>query len=130
MDMRAILQIEFESRRKRNPRYSLRAFALSIGTNHGTLSQILRSQRRLTSRNIRQLGARIRLTDAQIRDACLAGHCDSIVSLIADPRFKADARWIAIMTGIPLDDVSVALHWLLHTRRIAMLDRRTWTLQS
>ena len=130
MDLRAALETEFEIRRKRNPRYSLRAFARRLGTNHGTLSQILASQRRLTPRSIRYLGSRIGLTRAQIREACLAEHCDSITRLVIDPRFKADARWIAVMTGIPLDDVSVALHWLLYTRRIVMAERGTWTLQS
>ena len=130
MDLRATLATELESRKGRNPRYSLRAFARALGTNHGTLSQILSSQRPLTPRNIRILGKRVGLNPAQIREACLAGHCDSIARLVANPRFKADARWIAVMTGIPLDEVSVALHWLLYTRRIVMTDRSTWTLQS
>ena len=130
MDLRATLERELESRRRRNPRYSLRAFARALGTNHGTLSQILSSKRRLTPRSIRRLGARIGLSPVEIRDVCLTAHCDSIIGLIGGPRFKADARWISVMTGIPLDDVSVALHWLLYTRRLVMAARGTWTLHS
>ena len=31
-----------------------------------------------------------------------------------------------MMTGIPLDDVNVALHWLLHSRRLVMRSRTIW----
>jgi transcriptional regulator with XRE-family HTH domain len=126
MDLRAALDTELKIRRTRNPRYSLRAFSRSLGVNHGTLSQILRSERRLTTRSILEIGARLGLSESQLRDACLASNCDAIANLVSDPRFRADARWIAMMTGIPLDEVSVALHWLLHTRRLVMVDRHTW----
>jgi len=36
------LQREFETRRKQNPRYSVRALALLLKTDHSTLAQILR----------------------------------------------------------------------------------------
>ena len=128
MDMRATLEAELHRRRERNQRYSLRAFARALQTHHSTLSQILQSRRRLTPRSIRQLGVRIGLTPAQIRDACLAEHCASIRRLIGHPQFRADSRWIAMMAGIPLDDVNVALHWLLYRRELTMAEPGTWTL--
>src|SRR5271168_1005637 len=43
---RAKLAEQFEARRERNPRYSLRAFAAFLGADHSTLSRILRGARR------------------------------------------------------------------------------------
>lgn len=42
---RARLRQEFESRRRKNPRYSLRALAMFLNTDHSTLAQILRGAR-------------------------------------------------------------------------------------
>jgi hypothetical protein len=53
-------------------------------------------------------------------------NCAAVLSLTSDPRFRADSRWIAMMTSIPLDDVNVALHWLLRLRRLVMRSRTTW----
>lgn len=128
MDMRALLDAELQRRRERNPRYSLRAFAHTLGTHHSTVSQILQSRRRLTPRSIRRLGARIGLTPAEIRAACVHEHCVSIRRLLSDSRFRPDSRWIAIMTGIPLDDVNSALHWLLYRGELTMATPDTWTL--
>jgi predicted enzyme related to lactoylglutathione lyase/transcriptional regulator with XRE-family HTH domain len=130
MDMRTILQAEFARRRMRNPRYSLRAFASVLGTHHSTLSQILQSRRRLTPRTIRRFGDRLGLTAGQIRDACVAEHCASIRRVIDDPRFRADSRWIAMMTGISVDDVNVALHWLLYRGDLTMAGAQVWTLSE
>jgi hypothetical protein len=126
MDMRALLECELRQRKERNPRYSLRAFALSLRTHHSTLSQILQGRRRLTPRSIRQFGPLIGLTPAQIREACLSEHCASIRRLVDDSRFRADSRWIAAMAGIPLDDVNIALHRLLYRGDLVMTDRNTW----
>jgi len=130
MDMRSLLQLEFDRRRTKNPRYSLRAFAYALGTHHSTLSQMLRARRRLTARTIRRFGQRLGLSAPEIRAACVAEHCAAIRRLVSDPRFRADSRWIAVMTGISLDDVNVALHWLLYTRELIMSGPQTWTLSE
>jgi transcriptional regulator with XRE-family HTH domain len=128
MDFRTTLSAEFDRRRQVNARYSLRAFAMTLGTHHATLSQILRGQRRATPRIIHQLGPALGLTDADIREACLEEHCRAIRQVVADTRFRADSRWIAMLTGIPLDDVNIALHWLLYRRQLVMSAPQTWTL--
>lgn len=128
MEMRAILAAELNIRQSRNPRYSLRAFARMLGMHHSTVSQLLQSRRRLTSRTIRRLGARLRLAPEQVREACVTEHCAAIRRLVVDPRFRADSRWISVMAGIPLDDVNVALHWLLYTGDLTMSAPRTWKL--
>jgi hypothetical protein len=130
MDLRARLERELRERQGRNPRYSLRAFARSLGTHHTVLSQILQRRRRLTARTIRRIGARLGLTANEIRDCCLAEHCDAILTIVRDPRFCADARWLATMTGIGLFDVQAALHWLLYTGRLSMRSPSTWTTET
>jgi hypothetical protein len=58
--MRAVLEAELSRRRARNPRYSLGAFAHSLGLDHSTLSQNLRGERKLTLRMAERLEARLR----------------------------------------------------------------------
>ncbi|MGZ8853044.1 MAG: helix-turn-helix domain-containing protein, partial [Thermoanaerobaculia bacterium] len=53
-----------------NPRYSLRAFARSLQIDHSTLSQIVRGRRRVTTRAIRSLGVRLRMTPMQVAESC------------------------------------------------------------
>jgi len=52
---RELLTCELAQRQAKNPSYSLRAFARSIGVNHSTLSQIIRGKRPLTKRNIQKI---------------------------------------------------------------------------
>jgi hypothetical protein len=130
MDLCALLSAELQQRRNRNPRYSLRAFARKLGTHHTALSLVLQRRRRLTPRAVRQLGRRLGLSPAQIADACLSENARSILHLVEDHRFRPDSRWIATMTGIPLDEVNRALHWLLHERRLTMASLDSWKGES
>ncbi len=125
MDFRSALQDEFQRRRRQNPRYSLRAFAHALGTHHRTLSQILRGRRRLTMRTIRRMGSRL-LPPSQVAEACIAENCSAILCLVRQHRFRPDARWIAVMAGIPLNSVSIALHRLLHEGRLSMRSTASW----
>ena len=122
-----MLEAEFRRRCARNPRFSLRAFARQLGSHHATLSAVLSGRRRLTPRAIRQLGTRLGLSQVQLDDACLAENAGIVLSLVADPRFRADSRWLAMMTGVPLDDVNRALHFLLHRRVLTMRATNLWT---
>jgi hypothetical protein len=127
MDLCELLGTELRRRRERNPRYSLRAFARRLGTHHSTLSALIQRRRRLTPLAARRLGARLGLTPRQITEACLAENGRQILRLLDDPRFRADARWIAMMTGIPLDDVEAALHHLIWSRQLTMRSATRWT---
>lgn len=110
----------------RNPRYSLRAFARDLHMHHGTLSQILRGRRHLSSRHIRALGERLRL-DANVIVSCCQHEIDAtILSLLRRPDPKQDSRWIASRTGIPLDEVNAALHRLLRTGALQMVATDHW----
>ena len=126
MDLREVLRTELARRCDRNPRYSLRAYARWLGIHHGSLSRILNGRRALMPRTIQSLAPRIGLSPQQVHIACVESHCERILALVDDPRFQPNSRWIATVTGIRIDDVNVALHWLLHTKRIAMISPSTW----
>jgi hypothetical protein len=53
------LAVELERRRRRNPLYSLRAFARSLGLSPTTLSQVLTGKRQLSRRSALSVGAKL-----------------------------------------------------------------------
>jgi transcriptional regulator with XRE-family HTH domain len=127
---RAVLQSEFARRRTANPRYSLRAFARFLALDHSTLSQILRGRRRLTARNVRALGPKLRLTASAIAEHCALEHEAAVLAAVRRPGFRADSRWLATMAGIPLDDVNVTLQRLLRKRRLTMPSPARWAEET
>lgn len=130
MDLRHTLSAEFASRRARNARYSLRAFARDLGTDHATLSQVLRSRRVLSPRMVRQFGRKLHLSPADIADACEQHHADAILRLARLASFRPNSRWIATRTGLPLDAVNAALARLLHQRQLVMSSAGRWTIPA
>ncbi|MFL5815909.1 MAG: TIGR02147 family protein [Bdellovibrionia bacterium] len=56
-----LLEDEFARRSKRNPSYSLRAFAKSLGVHHYTLSRILKERRPLTLKMIQKLVSKLKM---------------------------------------------------------------------
>jgi len=123
---RDLLQSEFERRRSGNRRYSLRAFSRSLAIDHSALSQMLRGRRRITARNVRALGPRLRLGNAEIAEQCALEHEAAVLATLRRPGFRADSRWVAAVAGIPLDDVNIALQRMLRKRMITMNARATW----
>ena len=130
MDFRVLLQNEFDRRLARNPRYSLRAFARQLATDHSAITRILKDRRRLTTKRVRALGERLGLSADQINGACLHEQMDLVASLAARPGFRTDSRWIATRTGLSIDEVNVTIHFLVHTRRITMTSATTWTTEQ
>ncbi|MDB4907099.1 MAG: hypothetical protein JWO05_1883 [Gemmatimonadetes bacterium] len=127
MMLRERLQQEFDARRRRNPRYSLRAFAKSLGTSHTTLSRTLRQRQRLTARTIETLGRALGLSATELRDATTEEHCALVLAAIGDARSRPESRSLAVMTGLPIDSVNVALHWLLYRRELELTTTTHWT---
>jgi hypothetical protein len=123
---RTVLQAELDRRRAANPRYSLRSFARDLSVDHSTLSQILRGRRRLTGRNVRAFGRRLRLAAPEIADLCATENESAVLAALDRPNFQADSRWVASMVGIPLDEVNVALQRLLRKRIVTMTTRARW----
>jgi hypothetical protein len=126
MDLRARLDAEFRRRRNRNPRYSLRAFARSLGVHHSSVCRALSPRSRLTPPALQRLGSALGLSPAQISEAGLEEVEVRILKLAERQSFQPASRWIAMMTGFPLDDVNLALHRLLTKRRLAMRSTTSW----
>jgi transcriptional regulator with XRE-family HTH domain len=148
------LRREFETRRERNPRYSLRAFAGFLRTDHSTLSQILRGARRVPPGRIRVWSKILGMGAEEISlyaaaesapDAAthrkheLLRHWTAeaesitngpihlqIIRLSRNPDFRADCRWIAARLKVDVDEVNIALSRLLRLRLLAAAAPNQW----
>lgn len=150
---RACLQAELAQRCGRNPRYSLRAFANFLETDHASLSQLLRGKRPITAVSIRRLGARIGLngddiahyislqndaakaesSNAQVRELAedaakvLADwHAFAILELMRLKEFRPDVRWIARVLGVEPDAIKIALQHLIRLGFLQMAAPGQW----
>src|SRR5262245_49576172 len=153
---RLYLQSEMARRLSSNPQYSLRSFALQLGINHSTLSQLLRGKRALTPRMIKNLGERLGLRPEEI-EAFIARErqaADTIVSreirwltmetvaLLSDGSHRAilemtlmegfvpDTRWIARALDLTVDEVNMALSRLTRLGLLEMASANRWVDRS
>ncbi len=138
------LELELQARRARNRRYSLRAFAALLGTDHSSLSQILKGSRPVPLGRIRawatvlgmdceeaaayMVAARVPDPDVVARQEHLGHWSAEAISVVNDkahreilrlcrtPAFRPDCRWIADQIGVSVDDVNLALSRLLRLR--------------
>lgn len=146
---------EFESRKKRNARYSIRAFAAFLRTDHSTLSQILRGTRRVPANRVNAWAKKLGVGDEEIafyvaaesmphqvihaRNEQLRNWIAEAASIAREPvhfqilelsrtaNFRADSRWIALQLNVSVDDVNVAFSRLLRLRLIAADRQEKWT---
>lgn len=154
MSFRERLDQEFESRRKNNPRYSLRALAAFLDTDHSTLSQILRGTRPIPARSIRSWSRKLGLSQEEASLYIAAEHTPDAqtaerqnqlrhwtaeaMSVVGDPahwhilrlsrtrEFRPDCRWIAEQIGASVDDVNIALSRLLRLRLLQIKESGKW----
>jgi predicted enzyme related to lactoylglutathione lyase len=128
--MRALLADEFARRKRRNPRYSLRSFAKKLGVHNSSLSRLIQQRKRLTKGAAKSLGMRLGLSQREIAAAIAHENAEILAQLVGQRGFRADSRWLAVMSGLPIDDVNVALHALLHSRRLTMIRANEWRLEE
>jgi DNA-binding transcriptional regulator YdaS (Cro superfamily) len=125
-----MLRDEFERRRRSNPRYSLRGFALLLGIDSATLSQVLRGRRRLSPRATAALCDRLALAqpqrDAVICEALRAGHERRILRQVGRDGFTASSRALARRLRLRTDEINAALVRLLRERKLRMLSPARW----
>jgi uncharacterized protein (TIGR02147 family) len=158
-DIASLLGERLRAAKRRNPRFSLRSFAVKLGINHSTLSQVLRGKRRLSARGLEIAGKRLGLSDEAIRAYVASSrkktntkvpteeihkvhlHLDTfqllsawqhyaILELLRLRGFKADSRWIASTLGIAVEDVNIALQRLLRLGLLEMTARDQWIDKS
>lgn len=98
-DFREVLRREFAVRTQANPRYSLRAFAKSLGVYHATLSALMAGRRPMTPKTIEQISASLglspsecaRFTGNKIRQKTAESRQDFV--LLEDEEFDLIASW-------------------------------------
>jgi uncharacterized protein (TIGR02147 family) len=157
-DIPSLLRERLRAAMRRNPRFSLRSFAKQLGIDHSTLSQVLRSRRRLSARALEAVGKRVGLSQEAIRAYARSRksptsknlpenvrrfHLDldtfqllsvwyhyAILELIQVQGFKTDSRWIANTLGIEVGDVNIALQRLLRLGLLEMSGRDRWIDKS
>jgi transcriptional regulator with XRE-family HTH domain len=153
-EFRERLTREFEARQAANPRYSLRAFAAFLDTDHSTFSQILRGRRRIPAGQLRHWARKLHLTPEEIAVYVAAQHVPGIevrdreehlrhwtaegLAIVNDPchwqiavltrthGFRGDSRLIAKQVGVSVDRVNVALARLLRLRLLEVKPRDKW----
>ena len=151
---RTRLQEELDTRSENNPRYSLRAFAAFLGTDHSTLSQILRGKRRAPAAQIRQWSKKLGFDSEEAAAYIAAEYVPDtatterenqlrhwtaeamaivtepahweIVRLSRTPHFQTDCRWIAQEIGVTVDQVNLAFNRLLRLRLMETGAEGTW----
>jgi transcriptional regulator with XRE-family HTH domain len=142
------LQRAWEERRQNNSRYSLRAFAVFLGADHSTVSQVLRGLRRASTSQIRAWSAKLGMSREEAAAFVAAEHLPDesaaqrerhlrhwsaeALQLIADrthweivrssriPGFRLDCRSFARQVSVSVDDVNMALSRLLRLGLIGM----------
>ncbi len=152
------LEQEFQTRRGKNAQYSLRAFAAFLGTDHSTLSQILKGIGPFLSCIFaawaRKLGivneeAAVYVAVEHIPDATASernaqmlhwtAEAQSIVSESAHweilrrlraPGFRADSRWLAKEIGVEVDQINMAMSRLLRLGLLEVVSREKWRDQT
>jgi hypothetical protein len=97
MRLRSVLQAEFTRRKESNPRYSLRAFARSVGLDHSTVSQLIRGKRPITRKSVRSIAGSLRWNGSAVLKASGA------------TAVRFDSRVIARRLGLSVDEVNIAL---------------------
>jgi uncharacterized protein (TIGR02147 family) len=148
------LRKEFEARRKKNPRYSLRALATFLGTDHSTLSQILRGTRKIPVTRIRSWAGKLGIGQEETAVYIAAEHTPDagtaarqhqvrqwtaeamsvvnepahwhILRLCRTPEFRPDCRWLAKEIGVSVDAVNLALSRLLRLRLLEVNEDGKW----
>ena len=126
MTFREVIASELRNRQQRNRRYSLRRLAAQVGVHHATISRLLRGNKPVPERTVRALGSRLGLSAQELDALVLAENEAAVLLAIARPAFRPASRWLATVSGLPLDRVNVAIQSLLRTGRLRMLARDRW----
>jgi len=136
--LRHLLEEELLERCRKNPQYSLRSFARSLGVDHTTLSRVLRGNRPIGRKLFIRLSHALNLSGPEIKhlSESLEGKAptsiayssvalesmiaisdwyhDAILELTQTTDFKDDPKWIAKRLQITVSEVNVALERLLN----------------
>jgi len=125
-----LLAAELKQRRARNPRYSLRAFARDLNTDHTTLSKWIRGKRRLSAFRMRLVGNRLGLTPKTIARLYVERCDEAVLETIRRRPDCVGSRQLARRLGTKIDEVNIALHRLLIAGRMRMPNTKRWIAEE
>lgn len=127
-----MLLAEFERRRCTNARFSLRSFALVLGLDSASLSQILRGRRKLSARAAGTLAARLGIAAAQravaVNESLRRNHERRVLRQVVRAGFVPSSRGLARRLRLRTDDVNAALARLLRAGRLTMISPARWAV--
>jgi DNA-binding CsgD family transcriptional regulator len=129
-----ILRSELQRRRQRNARFSMRAFAMSLKIDSGSLSQIM-SERRHPSRHMTTaLLKRLGLADTECEEIAvnleLTLRQHRVLRQVAKLQVRPSSRHIARRLRLSVDRVNAALTQLLYKESIRMVSREKWIVNA
>ncbi|MNK93820.1 hypothetical protein D3C87_1139990 [compost metagenome] len=138
------LLTQFHSRKLKNPRYSLRAFASYLGINSGRLSQYFSGQREISPRAAKIISEKLHLDPAEtnyffhlieqdkgekktvgslLKDDQIAlvveWYHAALLALLSTKDFDSDPKWIAERLQLPVEVVESSVERL---QRIELLE--------
>lgn len=148
-DFRLFLKEELAQRCKKNPAYSLRAFAKLVGLSHPTLSQVLSGKRPLSRKAMlkivdalslspdqviqfqisREITFEEQFSPLQVNDFEIQGDWihDAILELTHLKCFQPRAPWIAKVLEINIHQVNAATDRLQRAGLLKIDRKRKWT---
>lgn len=95
-DFAKYLMQEFDSRKKRNRRYSLRAFARDIGLDQSFVSKILRGQKKLSKAMIISISNKLGMSADQVNPYVLSNEKGSSeYALVDDQYYEMLSDWVS-----------------------------------
>lgn len=129
-----ILRSELLRRQQRNSRFSLRAFAMLLKIDSGSLSQIMSEQRQVSSRTSAALLQTLGLVDAKREEVAVTLELVSrerrVLRQIAKAGVCPNSRHIARRLRMSIDQVNAVLTHLLSKGSIRMVSRKEWVINA
>jgi plasmid maintenance system antidote protein VapI len=150
-DFRLYLQQELMRRCAKNPKYSLRSFAKSLGLQPPTLSHILRGKRAISPTMQKKLAEALALGPEEIARFSMSEtasrvslqqltidafnvvsewHHFAILELLKVRGFEARPRWVARALGITVSEVNVAIERLVRLELLKVTKKGDWIATS
>jgi len=84
--------------------------------------------RPVPARTVAAIGRRLGLAPARVAQMIAAEDAAAVVHGVTRPSFRPDCRWLARVTGVPLDRINIALHALIRDGRLRMVSARKWSV--
>ena len=153
MEFRQLLQDEYLKRCRKNPRYTVSAFARTLQVDVSTLAKILKGQRRLGNRAIQKLAGRLGLDPVavtpyiRVKKSLGTGAYASadyqqlsldqfqimadwyhyaMLELMTVKGFKNDPAWIAKALKVSVTEVQIAIERLTRLGMIEIQEDGSW----